>query len=130
MRKIITAILFFFAINVCYAGGCSYTEDMMRKNSEKYGKLLKISIEKIEIGYGVNMSVPFSIEDSELQQAYVVKKDWRNDKEIFVFPISMYQENKQLNGWFNISEDLFPHIALYLDYGEGCGFTIRKAIKH
>ncbi len=76
------------------------------------------------------MSVPFSIEDSELQQAYVVKKDWRNDKELFVFPISMYQENKELNGWFNISEDLFSNIALYIDYGEGCSFTIRKAIKH
>nr|WP_136252605.1 hypothetical protein [Ningiella ruwaisensis] len=129
MRSLSLFFLLLLAINECHSAGCSYTEEMMSQNSKKYEHFLKTNIKQINNGFSINISAPSLLNDSELQQAYIVKFDDSNKKEIFVFPISMYEENMYLSGWFNIDASLFDNIFLYVDYGKGCGFSVRKMIE-
>ncbi|WP_411359649.1 hypothetical protein [Pseudidiomarina salilacus] len=131
MREFLVLALSVFGLSTCYASenGCSYSEASMIENSKEYGERFNISIELIEANYRIDIYVPPFLKDGKFRQAWIVKMDRKNDKELFVFPISLNQENDLLNGWFSISGDLFSDMILYVDYGEDCPFTVKKSIK-
>ena len=127
--KLLALILFLFVTNT-YASGCSVSDEISKKYNVEHSSKIVVKVNNLEDEYHVVIEAPTTINKQSFRALAVVKKKSENSDYDFVFPISVLDNNDIKVGWFNISEDQFKDLYLYVEYGEGCGMTIEKAIDY
>jgi hypothetical protein len=95
--------------------------------NEKYVSLFKVSTEKNNNSFNVQVSLPNNIEGKIFKAVWLVVGD-DNDPS-FIAPLSTYEEDSKTKVWFVVKPNNNDKNVLIFSYGEGCGISVDVPIE-
>jgi hypothetical protein len=128
MIKYITLISMAIFSFGCTATTCLISEESIVKNSEEYSS--QVNIRKTKNGNVVNVivTVPTKLNGSVLENIFMQKLSEDGENEIIEVPLKIYVENGNSTSWYNIRDDLADNNFIAIDYGQGCGISIKYKV--
>lgn len=114
----------------CNATSCVISEKSVFEQSKKYKSLVQIEITKSDVLLTVVLNAPREIEGERLESVILHKEISAEGDAAFSIPLRATVEENKAVAWFNIDEKTANHTFLSLDYGEGCGTSIRYNVSN
>jgi hypothetical protein len=120
-------IALYFISFISSASTCMTSDKQIALWNEKYVSLFKVSTEKNNNSFNVQVSLPNNIEGKIFKAVWLVVGD-DNDPS-FIAPLSTYEEDSKTKVWFVVKPNNNDKNVLIFSYGEGCGISVDVPIE-